>query len=136
MPASKKQVAHEKKRKKLKHQKFYSKIRFFEKTKLTRQLNKVRKQLATTIKGSEQEKILRDQLTKVQANLSYVVDFPNDKKYVALFPSRGAKKKDGELDGDASDDEEGDEHEGDLEETEKEPPLIASTSSKKRQKRE
>lgn len=68
----------------------YHMIRFFEKKKALRKYKKAKKEYDELVSndGEKKEiKKLRKKLTHAETDLLYVVNFPRDVKYVALFPN-------------------------------------------------
>jgi hypothetical protein len=76
----------------------YRGVKFFEKQKLTRKENRAKKELSLylkktcvdnevnkTIKGRVEK--LQEELEQIKLDLQYIKFFPNDTKYLALFPS-------------------------------------------------
>lgn len=69
----------------IKDEKTNSDLSYLERQKLTRKLTKLQKLLTTT---SEDDKAdLQSQIDQVNLDLHYVLFYPRDMKYVALFPS-------------------------------------------------
>ncbi|KAH3673049.1 hypothetical protein WICPIJ_009935 [Wickerhamomyces pijperi] len=72
----------------------YQMVRFFEKKKALRSYNQIKKEY-TEMENSEnvdkkELKKLRKKLTHHEIDLAYVVNFPKDKKYIALYPREDA----------------------------------------------
>ncbi|EAU91805.1 hypothetical protein CC1G_04573 [Coprinopsis cinerea okayama7 len=62
----------------------YHKVKFFERQKVTRKLNQVKRRLDSA-DGSEKEQ-LEAQLLEERVNLNYILHYPKTKKYISLFP--------------------------------------------------
>uniref|UniRef100_A0A7S2RJF1 rRNA-processing protein EFG1 n=1 Tax=Rhizochromulina marina TaxID=1034831 RepID=A0A7S2RJF1_9STRA len=62
----------------------YHKVKFFERRKLMRRLEAVKKQLSKAADTSEVT-TLKDELVRLDEDMTYVRYFPNDKKYISLF---------------------------------------------------
>eukprot|EP00918_Siedleckia_nematoides_P055089 GHVU01120155.1.p1 GENE.GHVU01120155.1~~GHVU01120155.1.p1 ORF type:complete len:226 (-),score=44.38 GHVU01120155.1:373-1050(-) len=72
-------------------QKRYSKIKFFELRKIERKIRQCRRRLAeaATTKGDDDEtQKLKDLLKQHTLDKLYVDNYPKDKPYIALFPSK------------------------------------------------
>lgn len=77
----------------------YHMIRFFEKKKALRRYKKTKKEYDELVSSDAEKKEikkLRKKLTHAETDLLYVVNFPRDVKYVALFPNEDGDE--GELD--------------------------------------
>lgn len=77
----------------------YHMIRFFEKKKAMRRYKKTKKEYDELVSSDAEKKEikkLRKKLTHAETDLLYVVNFPRDVKYVALFPNENDDE--GELD--------------------------------------
>lgn len=73
----------------------YKKIRFFEKKKIIRRLEKIEKKIKEDpSKGAEME----DEKKQYKNYLAYVNNFPETKKYISLFPSEDTEKSKAERD--------------------------------------
>lgn len=73
----------------------YKKIRFFEKKKIIRRLEKIERQ----IKDEPNKAVeLEEQKKEYKNFLSYVNNFPETKKYISLFPSEDTDKSKAERD--------------------------------------
>ena len=73
----------------------YKKIRFFEKKKIIRRLEKIEKKIKEDpSKGAEME----DEKKLYKNYLAYVNNFPETKKYISLFPSEDTEKSKAERD--------------------------------------
>ncbi|KAF9777924.1 hypothetical protein BJ322DRAFT_1015238 [Thelephora terrestris] len=70
----------------------YHKVKFFERQKLLRRINQVKKQ--TPIDGNR--------LFALRVDLNYVVHYPKLRKYVALFPAMDGEPTEGETEADAA----------------------------------
>jgi len=81
----KKQVAEKQKKKSLilKNEAKYKKVRFFEQQKVRRMLKKANKQAEKNPDDPEINETIED----LKKKLSYIKNFPMDKKYISLFPS-------------------------------------------------
>ncbi|GMM33205.1 Efg1 protein [Saccharomycopsis crataegensis] len=81
----------------------YHMVRFFEKKKAIRRYKQVKKEMEDLEKKTDKEgedsnamkkelKKQRKKLAQYELDVLYVVNFPKDQKYLALFPNEGAKK--------------------------------------------
>ncbi|KAH3679939.1 hypothetical protein WICMUC_000682 [Wickerhamomyces mucosus] len=68
----------------------YHMVRFFEKKKALRKYKQIKKeydQLIVDVADKKDLKKLRKKLTHHEIDLAYVVNFPKDQKYIALYPT-------------------------------------------------
>ncbi|KAK7052847.1 18S rRNA maturation protein [Paramarasmius palmivorus] len=63
----------------------YHAIKFFERKKVTRKINQVKKKLSEASGSSSKEK-LEAELSNLRLDLNYILHYPKLKKYIALFP--------------------------------------------------
>eukprot|EP00960_Hanusia_phi_P049873 759832-Hanusia_phi.AAC.3 len=74
-----------------KYSKKYHMVKFFEKKKVTRAMNKVERRLKEE-KDEDEVKRLKEEQEKLQEDMDYIVHFPNDMKYVSLFKTPDKEK--------------------------------------------
>ncbi|KAJ3555022.1 hypothetical protein NM688_g2800 [Phlebia brevispora] len=74
----------------------YHKIKFFERQKVTRKLNQVKKQLETSADKKERKK-LEKSLKELRVDLNYIIHYPKLKKYISLFPPEARQVADDDL---------------------------------------
>ena len=66
----------------------YKKIRFFERRKLIRKLKQVRRNLKKISKGDLSDRdVLESSLLDIRKRINYTIYFPEDQKYLSLFPN-------------------------------------------------
>ena len=75
-----------------KHQVKYRKIKFFEKKKVLRRIEKTRRKIAKT-EDQKGKETLRKELKRHKDNLEYIEYFPRDRKYVSLFVNEADNMK-------------------------------------------
>ncbi|KAI0076403.1 hypothetical protein K474DRAFT_1267698 [Panus rudis PR-1116 ss-1] len=73
----------------------YHKVKFFERQKVTRKLNRVKRQLENATDKKERKQ-LKQRLLDLRVDLNYIIHYPRTKKYISLFPPevRQATKND------------------------------------------
>ncbi|KAF9513796.1 hypothetical protein BS47DRAFT_1329316 [Hydnum rufescens UP504] len=64
----------------------YHKVKFFEKKKACRRINRVKRDLAQDTPEMETRRKLEEALFEYRVDLNYILHFPKLKKYVSLFP--------------------------------------------------
>jgi len=63
----------------------YHKVRFFERVKLERQLNKLKRSLASAAARNDETKSIESRIQQVKEDLDYVLHFPKGEKYVSII---------------------------------------------------
>lgn len=63
----------------------YHKVRFFERVKLERQLNKLQRSLASAAVRNDETKSIESRIQQVKEDLEYVLHFPKGEKYVSII---------------------------------------------------
>ncbi|KAL6305118.1 hypothetical protein BKA93DRAFT_731783 [Sparassis latifolia] len=68
----------------------YHKIKFFERQKVTRKIQQVKRQLANadgkTKLAKSERRTLEERLRELRVDLNYILHYPKMKKYISLFP--------------------------------------------------
>ncbi|KIM82392.1 hypothetical protein PILCRDRAFT_461102 [Piloderma croceum F 1598] len=70
----------------------YHKVKFFERQKVVRKINQMKKQLAADAKSASNKGKAQALLSELRVDLNYILYYPKTKKYISLFPPEARQR--------------------------------------------